>query len=489
MKFFFLNLKKNHSSIALIISFFALLLTFLYAAFTHLPLIGEAPHWYYSIISYGNVTFDALFTRYLDVLVNQLPALIISTFFGPESNAFVIQYLSFSYTMFPLISLLVCFLYLKKKNRLDLFAFAILSTLFASMPTLPLSVGMAALALAVFWPLFYLIILRQPRLVKEYLYIVLGLVALLFSYEPSILLFMLIIIVSIFRNVKAKSFKTFDTFIVLFSIVSIIYLTNKILGTNKDVLSKHWHWIFADIDKARIYGVISIVTFVGLMFSKNWSNKKTQMVFLIVFAAAQAWILYLLYYVCLSQGFFFHFAQHDNFIQIPFHFGPTTAFLARTTAIPTAFGIGFLCLFWNYFNKPEKFLSIQKNKILNYALAVAILVSTSVDFVSNKIWAHAFNYYSEYVLSQKGCVMMPHELHKTNLFQASMQNISMHTLSVLIQILAGKKEVDTIVFLDESHLHPEFKDICSTKKGFVYLVPSGIFDISTNRINFSDTIK
>ncbi|MGZ3699473.1 MAG: hypothetical protein ACXWP5_15135, partial [Bdellovibrionota bacterium] len=134
------------------------------AALAHRPLFLDGAVWMFRIFSFGKVVYDPDYTRYLDTLL-QLPGIWWIRAYGTTEDVTrtAMHLIELAYSLHPFLSLLACAAILRKKGRIELLIFPLLSFALVTQTTMAFHIGVVPDALSCFWPLFLLVILQEGR--------------------------------------------------------------------------------------------------------------------------------------------------------------------------------------------------------------------------------------------------------------------------------------------------------------------------------------
>ncbi len=445
----------------------ALILAFFYAFLSHRPMLGEGSTWYLHVLTHHKPFFDPVFFRFSDRLL-QYPTILLLKL--GLSNQVGIYLLSFFYSMHPLLSLIFCWWFLEKKNRLELIYFPILSLVAATLPTLPLATGMAPDVLSIFWPVFFLVLLGDQRSLKDKLITISLLFALVFSYEPALLLFLVIALVAGLRWLMKSDRSKFNILIFAFSIFSVCYFIFMIQRTPPEILDKHSSWIFQQYDVFRIFGFFSFILFF-LSAILSFQNQVFRRILNLFWIVLFSWFLY-------------RFSNFDLGENMFTGIGPTSAFPARTTAVPVATLIGLSAVLHYFFSSPRYRLFVsEKLNVSTHLICGIVLFGALCDAKTTLFWNQGLNYVKNVLVDKKGCDSIPIEEFAKKILPSSIPDFSIAALSISIQIIDGKNEIEKVVFTDHYFPNATGRNACEYFDGekiqnnqgaFVYFQPSHI---------------
>jgi hypothetical protein len=188
-------------------------------------------------------------------MIWQLPAILYMKLSPSAAPLDVIHVLSATYFLQILFSCLLCLLILKIfKQSYNYILLPLLSSLTAGCLSLSFASGIVGGTMAVFWPLFFLLIFANSQNALIYfLFALAGLVYLAFAYETGILILFILAIVLIFKiknktHVLGNAILLPLTFLaMLFQIFKMFFLPDYDLGPRmvfvNDLLQKKQHGI------------------------------------------------------------------------------------------------------------------------------------------------------------------------------------------------------------------------------------------------------
>src|SRR5262245_38476998 len=130
-----------------------------FAALSHRPCMSDGASWYFRLLHYQELVRDLPHFRFVN-FVPQWPALAAILALGPKALGFAKAALDFSFSLHPIVSIGVCALFLRRRGRLDLLVFPLLSLATATQSTIANATGTVPLSLSIFWPLYLVFQLR-----------------------------------------------------------------------------------------------------------------------------------------------------------------------------------------------------------------------------------------------------------------------------------------------------------------------------------------
>ena len=417
------------------LAFGGLLLNFLsalYATYSHQPLFGDGSFHVYSILENAQ-TFHVGAGRYLtDVL--QLPALMLRL--ADSSMGSVVRTYEAVISLHPFVSLIVCFFIAKKRSRLDLMVFPLLSFALSTQFSQAFSFGTVHEVLSLFWPaMIYFLTVDGPNLKDE---ILIGaiLIAFAFTHEASISCLAIFIL---FSTVKLRARPSRFYYVTLVAGVFVIL----------------WHliklWIFKvfipseffepDFNFSNSFPIVGLLTlgFLGVSLAlKNSRYSKYRIAF-----AGAAVLLPLLF----AFGY-----KHATVLD---------ARNVRALSVPLA---AFLALFTSF-----SFHSSSTNRRAIYLATTALLITGSVrNFNITKNWESATQFVQQQVREKRGFVKIQDGVWETEIHGRGMR---IHTLPLLSFLLFLDKNPETILYSSyNSFFCEELKKnnlaILPTRRGF-----------------------
>ena len=159
-------------------------------------LFSDGAWWFFNLVSSRSFAFDSSFARYTDRIF-QIPALV-ALFAGFGDNVILKTYSVF-YNFNPLCSLLICGWILKKRDRIDLLIFPVLSFALVTQTTLGDPSVMVSSLLSFTWPLFFLSVLPRRGFLTSIG--ILGLVTCFaFEHESGIIFLLMLILVKSYEG-------------------------------------------------------------------------------------------------------------------------------------------------------------------------------------------------------------------------------------------------------------------------------------------------
>lgn len=302
--------------------FTVIALSLSYSAFYFRPTIGDGSFWFFAIFNSRNFFWDRNLIRAISSVL-QFPALVYLKLF-PQSVEPAAYILSFSFQWHPLVSLIACYLILKKAGRLELFFFPLSGFALCALNLMPYASLVVPETLSLFWPLFLL--LTTNRLHRFTLGAVTFLLFIFaFGYESGVILVPLFWL-AILKNLHLLGRKKIFLFL-LSSLVFLFYIYR--LQTAPDFSKGHFaDAIFSGLFFGfRLHNLLAMVLFLTFLICLHFTQSRMG--------------TYLVAALSAVNSAFFIFLCSSNIERKSLL---NTVWASRTTAIPFAFiiGIGFL---------------------------------------------------------------------------------------------------------------------------------------------------
>ena len=368
--------------------FLSILLTCIasfYAAISHRSLMHDGSSWFFHILKQG-FFYDHNYTRYF-TLVLESPAVILLKFFPDIDIKWYLASLDFPFSFHSLISLFFCFLILKQKNRLEIFIFPMLSYATATLSTISFSVGIAPDSLSLFWPLLMLVLYRNPSSRNQYVWCLVLSTALMFTYEMSVIFFIIISLVQYFKS--RNSGKSSDWVLLIINCIGGFYCTYRIIGPTSGNQNLFWSSLEKPLDPFRIFIILEIALFFILLWCLVKLPRMLVPKIVVTFSIAVA--LFYSYYFFL--GYF------------TIYYG----YYSRVTAIPVSAVIALGCIIVDlkYLNIDYKNTVDLRGRLLGLpVLLVSIVLFTGslYDIKFTHKWNKVRNAFYEYYKDKTGCI-------------------------------------------------------------------------------------
>jgi hypothetical protein len=448
-------------------SIFFIFIGICFSAFSNRPLLGEGSTWFMRLISEHRIFYDDAFYRYTDRILHVPSLLLVSIW--PSFDSLAIFLLSFMYSLHPLVSLFITLRLLRKKNRLDLFVFPVLSLVLATLPVLPNSIVMAALALSVFWPLFFLILLHKRGDKLESFFIFILFLAQLFSYEPAILFFILFGSICFYDLAKNNlNSRLFNYTVILTSSISVLWLLYIIVSPQRQhatgpfILS-----IQSYRDPFRIYCLFNIFIVSFFLFGSQSKKYYSKNFFLTI------WTVFFI-----NSGYFIYkMFRIFDFL--------TYSYPSRTTAIPFAFVLAVICAFMSVVKVNHSWINSKAGKNLLVLTSIIVYLGTIYDLQVTYRWNKNFQYFSNLVLDKKGCVNLS-KIYNDDFTPSTIPPYAIAASSILVQILNKVKPIKSILFLEDEN-NP--KNACEDFSSGEFIASQGSrIAIKNSFLTFSEEI-
>lgn len=445
---------------------------------------SEGSHWYFAILSYNHIFTDWRFYRYIDYVL-QGPAVLLlvisSKFSDYNTKKMAIYLLGFCWTFHPFLSLLAVRKILKNKGRQDLFVFPILSFATATISTMPLAVALALPAMSVFWPLFFMILLRNNKSYLELFFIFLLMIALVFTYEPSIIFFILFIIISIWDLYKTKKKHTyFNRAIVFSSLVSICWLLYVVYKVPIENSSAFLNSFLARLDAFRIFSFCSIFIIMSYLFLDLMLPKKQKTIFIIslfLYFLVLAWFLPVLSEFQVEQD-------------IAFYISSFTAYDSRVTALPLTFLMAFLAFLFALRVKTSQWIFEFRGSRVIFFTSISVLMAVASDIKITYHWNQGYNRLEKYIKENTGCYNIAQSEYNNFYTESNLAHYAFQYTSILIQILNNIEPIRTLLFTNASWMPDESnRNACQNYTDNKFINNQG-FALSTSgtQINYSKEI-
>ncbi len=133
--------------------------------------------------------------------------------------------LNSSYQFHPILSLILCYMVLKKVNKQEWIVFPLISFAMYTQNIMSFGIGVLQESTSFFWPLFLLIIFNKRLSVFQFLFSLPFVVLLNVSYEPSVIFNFILIYVHFWaiRETKCK----YHMLLVFIEVIGIVYFFQK----------------------------------------------------------------------------------------------------------------------------------------------------------------------------------------------------------------------------------------------------------------------
>ena len=351
-----------------------------YAAITHRPLMNNGATWYYMIFTNGS-TRDPQYSRYF-TLVLEWPATFLLKFYPNIDMKIILATLDYTFAFHSLFSLFICHLILKKKDRLELMIFPLLSYATATISTFAFAVGIVPESLSLFWPLLFLLCFRDVDSWKENVWCVILMISLMVTYEMSAIFFGLLFFVQALRLKNSRA--TSDITFLVFAIVGASYCVYRVFGPTAGTSDYFWKSIKEPLDPFRIFVSISILGFFLLI----WSVRKFPRTYLPTFIFAVS---------AIGMGYFL-----NTFFTI--YVGSANAYISRVTAIPIAGVIAFGYIVLNYYSVDSKKIKRLLTGLPLLFVGFVMTVSTIYDLKVTHNWDTNNQIFLRNHIDSKGCI-------------------------------------------------------------------------------------
>lgn len=435
------------------------LLSLAWAALVDRPLFSDGIIWTFQILNKKTFNCDWQFIRYADALL-QIPAVLaLKLNFG---ELIAVKLNSLSYSLNPFVSILACAWILKRRERLDLLIFPILSfaTITQTVIAAPFTVVSGLLSLL--WPLFFLAVLPGRGFFYWFGLLLLNL-GVIFEHETGVVFLLMLVFLKAYEAYFAPLDKRQDH-LVLFSIFSVtaIVMVYNILqspaGSRTNFLNQ---FLSGDLDIYQVSSLIFIALFFLIYKKISRISEIYKMIFICI-SAVTITFYYTNYYVSETGGSLFWGAVK-----------------ARTLAALLASVICFVCFL---FIKSEKSFSSSENTS-KYAtslviISLALMVSLLHDLGLTRNWIKSMDYIKSQMNEKPGCRQLSETESKEHIIANGFDTRFLPFYSIVIgqQIY---NRIGTVLFSEENLKYESYGKI----KNFCCVLREGQIAIAGGYMN------
>ncbi len=402
--------------------------------------MSEGAHWYYTILDYHVYFSDVLFYRYVDFLI-QYPALFFLRNFGAmfsvgTASSIATYILSFGWTFHPIISLYITYRILRSYSRKDLFIFPVLSFLSAFMPASAYAVALALPAMSFFWPVFFCVFFFNGKNIKDFIITAMLLVGLAFCYEPTIIFFILFIMMALadllWLKVKSKRYNLYLIFLCVLSIIFLLWVISTVPAKNT---GPFWRSLLYGDWTTRLIGLVVTLSVSTILFFNFVAGRFK------VVANSLAIIFF-------SLGTFYFFIRLDEIYSLDiFEYALSWAYDSRASALPLTWCVAAFCCLFSCFQRDDQWLHTKISQVAAVLVLITAFATAYVDFNQTREWNFYFGRFQQLVLQSEGCVHLSYKDFERDYKAPSVEAYSAGYSSVMAQIVNTKSDpLKSLVF-------------------------------------------
>lgn len=159
-----------------------------WAAISLRPMFADGAVWFFRILDTTDTFLNDQYLRLFTAVFQWPTVAYLRLFPYPNSSQIAIVILSFSYSFYPLVSLIGTYFLLKRFCQTEFIIFPIFSFALFTQALMIYPSVIVPEALALFWPLFFLLLFRRKEKPFEFLLAVALIAGLAYSYEQSAIL-------------------------------------------------------------------------------------------------------------------------------------------------------------------------------------------------------------------------------------------------------------------------------------------------------------
>ncbi len=174
------------------------LLSVLYGIVNYQAYYGDGAFFVFQNLMFKQIFYDGTYWRQSDIIF-QLPALSLSLVSTKLFYDWAPSVFNFTYLVHPILSLIYCYWIVKRLRRPWLMLFPLASFGSATLCTLGFAVSSVPDALSFFWPAALLLLKEEGLEWFDFLQVLILLLALAFSYEADIALFLVLLLWQSYR--------------------------------------------------------------------------------------------------------------------------------------------------------------------------------------------------------------------------------------------------------------------------------------------------
>lgn len=417
-------------------------------------LFSDGIWWFFNLIKNRTFVYDAAFTRYAD-LIFQIPALA-ALHLGFDDNV-VLKLYSLMHNFNPFVSLLFCGWILKKRDRLELLIFPILSFATVTQATLGDPSGMVSSLLSFTWPLFFLTVLKKRDFLTWF-----GIVGLVFCFafehESGVIFLLMLTVLESIEAYTAPADKKREHFILcgLFLLGSI-WLVYRVFGSTAGTNQYFVASLLRPWDSFRLASSVFFISALLVFFKPRKISSKNWLIGLIILVASAA------IYTAMAM-------QSEPPALIFWN-----AARGRTTGVFYSAIIGFCCFVLLKLKGPLHLMKSEYRVFLGI-VTLALAVSLAHDIKLNTAWQRSTSFIKSKISAEPGCLQLSE--------RESGEKISHYgfydALLPLVSIVMSKIEygtVGTVLYSTEGNKLSRIKNV----KNFCCLLGQG-------KLYFSDGV-
>lgn len=419
-------------------------------------LFSDGAWWFFNIVREKSFAFDINFARYADRLF-QVPALV-ALYAGFGDNV-VLKLYSLFYNFNPLCSILVSAWILKKRDRLDLLIFPVLSFATVTQTTLGDPSVMVSSLLSFTWPLFFLAVLPK-RGFFSWAGIV-GLVACFaFEHESGVIFLFMLIFVKAFEGYTDIAGKKREHFLLggLF-FTAATWLVYRVVGPTAGPRQFFIDALFFRWDSFRMASIAILMSAILVFFKPQRISSKKWLSGLTLFAFSAA------VYTAVTMN-----TEPEEFVFWSVNY-------ARSTATFFAAIIGLCCFVVMKMNR-QTHLKKYENRAALVITCFALAVSLVHDIKLNSFWLKSTSFIKSKISAEPGC----EQLSVTDSLEINKHGFYNFYLPI-VSIVMSKIEygnVGTVLYSTESLRRLKMKNVknfcCLLGQGKLYFSAEGYHD-------------
>jgi hypothetical protein len=369
--------------VATLTSFFLCAAALLFAAIEERPLSNEGGQWVYEILNTSGASYSHVFFRYSDILF-QIPSILAMRILGETGIGLATTLAELSYSLHPVVSILICAWILKRRERIDLILWPLLSFAIATMPTAPFSVGVVAGATSFFWPAFLLVCLSPRPSPKTTIAILAFSVLLLFSHESALALFVPLSLASLAMNGWRWPTNRVHRRLTVFFVFGLLSYLARLLIEQADPRSKFFSEVFRPWNSEREFG-LALLLLTSLTLPSALGSTRSKYFSALLAAGTVLFTTWMLLFADLTQ--------------VKTEYG--YAARASATSLATVIALLFLILFSNLMRTPDWIRSVGGRAFVVVTF-LSLLAAAVVDYQVTNAWKESLDELRSYN-TIKGC--------------------------------------------------------------------------------------